>query len=68
VKRRNVLLFQHGRGQATQAMEDSSLSLFGKFFMTNSLNRRAARDVLGKVWRIGSEFKAMEVGNNIFHF
>ena len=39
-----------------------------KTLRLTSLNRRAARDVLGKVWRIGSEFKAMEVGNNIFHF
>lgn len=55
MKRRNLLLFQHGRGQATQAMEDSALSLFGKFFYDKFFKSESSKRCLreGVAYRVG---------------
>jgi hypothetical protein len=49
-------------------LEECSLSLFGKFLTTIPFNRRAARDTMRMAWRMGSDLKILEVGDDILQF
>ena len=49
-------------------LEECFLSLFGKFLTTIPFNRRAARDNMRMVWRMGSNLKILEVGDDILQF
>ena len=61
----NIAITAEKRGNT---LEECSLSLFGKFQTSRPFNRRAARDTMRSVWRMGSELQILEVGNDILQF
>lgn len=50
------------------SLEECSLSLFGRLLTGKPFNRRAARDTLKTVWRMGPDFSIQEVGEDILQF
>jgi hypothetical protein len=50
------------------AAEECVLSLFGRFLSSNSYNRQAIREVMQRAWRMGTNLRIVDVGNNIFQF
>ena len=49
-------------------LEECSLSLFGKLLTDRQQNHRALKSTLKVAWKMGSELRIIEVGNNIFQF
>jgi hypothetical protein len=49
-------------------LEECSLSLFGSFLMGKPFNRRAARDTLRKVLKMGLDLRIQEVGDEVLQF
>jgi hypothetical protein len=47
---------------------ECTLSLFGRFLSTKSFNCQAAKDTLRSIWRMGPDFRIVEVGNEILQF
>ena len=49
-------------------LEECSLSLLGRFLTTRAFNQRAAKDLLRFVWRLGSDLRNVDVGDDLFQF
>ena len=49
-------------------LEECHLSLFGKLLSDRKQNQRALKSILRSAWRMGSELRIVEVGNDIFQF
>ena len=49
-------------------LEECSLSLFGKLLSERQPNHRALKSTLKAAWKMGSELRIIEVGNNTFQF
>ena len=49
-------------------LEECSLSLFGRLLTDRQQNHRALKSTLKAAWKMGSELRIIEVGNNIFQF
>lgn len=51
-----------------EAIESCNLSLIGKFLTCKSFNRRAAKNVILRAWRVDDRMQIIEVGPNLFQF
>ena len=49
-------------------LEDCSLSLFGRLLTDRQQNTRALKSTLRAAWKMGSDLRIIEVGNNAFQF
>ena len=49
-------------------LEKCSLSLFGRLLADRQQNQQAFKSTLRFVWKMGSNLRIMEVGNNILQF
>ena len=49
-------------------LEECSLSLFGRLLTDRQQNTRALKNTLKAAWKMGSDLRIIEVGNNIFQF
>ncbi|KAL0012555.1 hypothetical protein SO802_007663 [Lithocarpus litseifolius] len=49
-------------------LEECSLSLFGRLLSDRQQNHRALKSTLRAAWKMGSELRIIEVGNNTFQF
>ena len=45
-----------------QVLDECSLSLMGRFLSKKPLNLRAEKNILGSVWKFGSDLKIVKVG------
>ena len=50
----------------TELLEECSLSLFGKLLSDWKQNQQAIKNVLCSAWKMGSDLRIVDVGNNIF--
>ena len=51
-----------------ELLEECHLSLFGRLLSERQQNQRALKNTLRSVWKMGSELRIVEVGNNILQF
>ncbi|XP_030930790.1 uncharacterized protein LOC115956604 [Quercus lobata] len=49
-------------------LEECQLSLFGKLLSNPQQNQRALKSTLRSAWKMGSDLRIVEVGNDILHF
>ena len=49
-------------------LEECSLSLFGRLLADRQQNQRALKNTLRSAWKMGSDMRIVEVGNNIVQF
>ena len=49
-------------------LEESSLSLFGRLLFDWQQNQRGLKNTLRSAWKMGSDMRIVEVGNNILQF
>ena len=49
-------------------LEECHLSLFGKLLFDRQQNQRALKSTLRSAWKMGSDLRIVEVGNDILHF
>ena len=49
-------------------LEECHLSLFGKLLSDCKQNQRALKSILRSAWRMGSDLRIVELGNDIFQF
>ena len=48
--------------------EECSLSLFGRLLSDRQQKQRALKNTLRSAWKMGSDMRIVEVGNNILQF
>ena len=49
-------------------LEECSLSLFGRLLVDRHQNQRALKNTLRSAWKMGSDLRIVEIGNNILQF
>lgn len=49
-------------------LEECALSLFGRLLADRNQNQRALKNTLRSAWKMGSDLRIVEVGNNILQF
>ena len=49
-------------------LEECSLSLFGRLLTDRQQNTRALKSTLRAAWKMSSDLRMLEVGNNTFQF
>ena len=52
----------------TERLEECHLSLFGKLLFDRQQNLRALKSTLRSAWKMGSDLRIVEVGNDILQF
>lgn len=52
----------------SEILEECSLSLFGRLLTDSQQNQRAFKNTLKSVWKMESDLRIVEVGNNILQF
>ena len=57
-----------GVSRRERMLEECSLSLLGRCLTTRAFNQRAAKDLLRFVWRLGSDLRNVDVGDDLFQF
>nr|POE84978.1 hypothetical protein CFP56_78419 [Quercus suber] len=53
---------------SAEILEECSLSLFGRLLSNRNQNIRALKNTLRAAWKMGSELRIVEVGNNVLQF
>ena len=53
---------------SSEIFEECSLSLFGRLLSDRHQNMRALKNTLKVAWKMGSDLRIMEVGNNLLQF
>ena len=53
---------------SSNLLEECELSLFGRLLANSHQNMRAFKSTLRLVWKMGSDFRIIDVGKNIFQF
>ena len=53
---------------SSNLLEECFLSLFGQLLSDQQQNQRALKNTLRSAWKMGSDMRIVEVGNNIFQF
>ena len=61
----SIQISSHSRDEL---LEECHLSLFGKLLSDRQQNQRALKSTLRSVWRMGSDLRIVEVGNDILQF
>ena len=61
----SIQISVHSRNEL---MEECHLSLFGKLLSDRQQNQRALESTLRSVWRMGSDLRIVEVGNDFLQF
>ncbi|XP_050281360.1 uncharacterized protein LOC126722244 [Quercus robur] len=51
-----------------ELLEECSLSLFGRLLTDSQQNQRAFKNTLKAAWKMGSDLRIVEVGNNVLQF
>ena len=51
-----------------ELLEECHLSLFGRLLSERQQNQRVLKNTLRSMWKMGSELRIVEVGNNILQF
>ncbi|XP_075663402.1 uncharacterized protein At4g02000-like [Castanea sativa] len=49
-------------------LEECALSLFGRLLADRHQNTRALKSTLRSAWKLGSDFRIVDVGKNVFQF
>ena len=49
-------------------LEECTLSLFGKLLAERNQNQKALKNTLRTAWKLGSDLRIVEVGNNVLQF
>ena len=49
-------------------LEECTLSLFGKLLAKRNQNQKALKNTLRTAWKLGSDLRIVEVGNNVLQF
>ena len=49
----------------SEILEECSLSLFGQLLIDRQQNQKALKTTLKSAWKMGSDLRIVEVGNNI---
>ena len=57
-----------GVSQRERVLEECSLSLLGRFLTTRAFNQHVAKDLLRSVWKMGSDLRIVDVGDDLFQF
>ena len=57
-----------GVSQRERMLEECSLSLIGRCLTTRAFNQHADKDLLRFVWRLGSDLRIVDVGDDLFQF
>ena len=52
----------------TEMLEECSLSLFGRLLSDRQQNLKALKSTLRSAWKMGSDLRIVEVGNNVLQF
>ena len=52
----------------SEILEECSLSLFGQLLTDRQQNQKALKTTLKSAWKMGSDLRIVEVGNNILQF
>ncbi|XP_050241198.1 uncharacterized protein LOC126690109 [Quercus robur] len=52
----------------SKILEECPLSLFGRLLTDRQQNQRALKTTLNSTWKMGSDLRIVEVGNNILQF
>ena len=60
-----IPILDHSRADL---LEECSLSLFGRLLTDRQQNTRAMKNTLKVAWKMGSDLRIFEVGNNTFQF
>ena len=53
---------------SSDLLEECFLSLFGRLLSDRQQNQRALKSTLRSTWKMGSDMRIVEVGNNILQF
>ena len=53
---------------SSEILEECSLSLFGRLLSDRHQNIRALKNTLKAAWKMGSDLRIVEVGNNLLQF
>ena len=53
---------------SSNLLEEFELSLFGRLLADRHQNMRVLKSTLRSVWKMGSDFRIVDVGKNIFQF
>nr|POE83310.1 hypothetical protein CFP56_39876 [Quercus suber] len=59
---------QVGAHHKEQILEESSLSLLGRFLTNRSYNQRAAKSLLRSMWKMGTNLWIVDMGKGLFQF
>lgn len=59
---------QVGAHHREQILEESSLSLLGRFLTNRSYNQRAAKSLLRSMWKMGTNLWIVDAGKGLFQF
>ena len=58
----------HCKTNSSEILEECSLSLFGRLLSDRHQNIRALKNTLKAAWKMGSDLRIVEVGNNLLQF
>ena len=61
----SIQISSHSR---SELLEECHLSLFGKLLSDWQQNQHALKSTLRSIWRMGSDLRIVEVGNDILQF
>lgn len=61
-------LLRSDQAKGKKIIEECSLSLFGRFLTTKSINWRAIKNILRNSWKFGSDLRIIDVSEDLVEF